>query len=546
MIRILSIIFLACINLSIVHGQFFTEVSDQLGVNESFGSGIFCGGMSFIDFDGDGWDDLSLCTEEGEAPKFFKNVNGVFEVFDLGIADTSENKQMVWADIDNDGDLDLYISNFNRPNRLYINDGDLLMEDKTVTYGLPLLEEESFGAALGDFNLDGYLDIYVVNRNNMPSVTNHLYQNNGGVSFTDVSLTTCTSDPLKVPFCASFVDINNDLLLDIYTASDRVGITNTLLKNLDGSKFEDITESAGADLAIDAMNVGFGDYNLDGYLDLYVTNTAGAGGSVLLKNNGDETFDDVTNSAGATWLETGWGGNFFDFDCDGDEDLYVSNIFGSNALFQNLGTGVFNYDTATDLEGDTLHSFANVIGDFNNDGQLDIGVSNEFGEPFLFWENNGSSNNWVKVSLQGVASNRDGIGAMIEVYVDGQKQIRYTATASAYLGQNSNKYHFGLSNETIVDTILIKWPNGHIDKHYNVPANTDYHYKEFSSSCPDLMAITNDPIPGDMYHAQSEIKVNTSVTQDLVDLRSGDRIVFDPGFSVATNALLQAFIEDCN
>ncbi|MDG2419140.1 MAG: VCBS repeat-containing protein, partial [Saprospiraceae bacterium] len=322
-----KIYFLFLIILFFVHqtkGQSFINRATDFGIGQGYGNlGLeeFGGGVSFFDFNGDGWDDLCFPTASGDSLLFFHNNQGILEKINGLILDTSATKQLLWADIDNDGDKDLLVTNFMAANRLYENDGNMNLIDITTSAGFFLFPEPTYGATFGDYDSDGLLDLYITNRSNgvFDNYTNYLWKNNGNNTFTNVAIQTNTSDGLKASFCATFIDINQNLKPDLYIANDRLA-KNTLLLN-SGNTFSDISFTSGLDTVINAMNVGSGDFNNDGYLDIYVTNTAE--GNVLHKNNGDETFSDITTSAGVALYQVSWGGNFFDYDNDGDLDIYV-------------------------------------------------------------------------------------------------------------------------------------------------------------------------------------------------------------------------------
>lgn len=475
-----KIYFLFLIILFFVHqtkGQSFINRATDFGIGQGYGNlGLeeFGGGVSFFDFNGDGWDDLCFPTASGDSLLFFHNNQGILEKINGLILDTSATKQLLWADIDNDGDKDLLVTNFMAANRLYENDGNMNLIDITTSAGFFLFPEPTYGATFGDYDSDGLLDLYITNRSNgvFDNYTNYLWKNNGNNTFTNVAIQTNTSDGLKASFCATFIDINQNLKPDLYISNDRLA-KNTLLLN-SGNTFSDISFTSGLDTVINAMNVGSGDFNNDGYLDIYVTNTAE--GNVLHKNNGDETFSDITTSAGVALYQVSWGGNFFDYDNDGDLDIYVSSEEAengkANALFENLGDGTFIKPLPNGFNGDTLISFANAIGDFNLDGKMDIVVVNALGDPMSIWENQtNNSNNWLKVKLEGVESNRDGIGSWIEIYYDDQKQVRYTKCGTAYLAQNTQTKHFGIGTLESIDSIIVRWQSGIIDKLESVQSN---------------------------------------------------------------------------
>ena len=273
--------------------QNFTEVAQTLGFEHTYGLGLHGGAVSFCDFNGDGWDDLTLATQEGQAIKFFQNNSGTFtEVTFPGIMTTMEHKSVLWIDFDNDGDRDLHVTGFEGQFLFKNNNGNF--QDITSFAGLDVPTADYFGASWADFDRDGFLDFFLCNRGG----PNRLYRNQGNSTFEDITESAAIPVNNKLSFCAGLLDFNNDGWPDIYIAEDKTG-ANTLLKNLGSSggiQFEDISGSSGADIVIDAMNTGYGDFNNDGFLDIYITNTTD--GNKLLRNEGDETFFECADEFG--------------------------------------------------------------------------------------------------------------------------------------------------------------------------------------------------------------------------------------------------------
>ena len=230
------------------------------------------------------------------------------------------------------------------------------------------------------------------------------------------------------------------------------------------------------------MGIAVGDYDNNGFLDLYLSNDPF--GNFLLKNNGDETFTEVAVDLDVTVNKACWGTNFFDYDNDTDLDLYVCASVGSpngiNEFFENNGDGTFQRMKGIGLDND-YKSFGMSIGDFNNDGFYDIAVNNQQVLPNLFM-NSSNANNWVKLNLVGVESNRDGIGSWIEVYNNGSMFIRETHCGISYMSQNSSSLIIGAGEETAIDSIIIKWAgSGNIDILRNVAVNQTITVEEGST-----------------------------------------------------------------
>ncbi|MFD2824721.1 FG-GAP-like repeat-containing protein [Lacinutrix iliipiscaria] len=463
----------------------FADQASGLGLDAACGTTIFGNGITFYDFNSDGWDDVTINTESGESLRFFENLNGTFQEIFLEIPDfIAQTKQVNWVDFDNDGDKDLFVTSDLNGNKLFENVGDLVFQDITAASGISLEITSSFGASWGDYNNDGFLDLFISNKT--PLLSNKLYRNNGDHTFTDVSTEAGISPDGHGSFCAAFFDFNNDGFQDIYISNDRDFNPNILYKNNGDGTFADVSESSGTNAAIDAMTVTIGDFNNDGWFDIYVTN--GIPGNVLYKNNGDETFTDIALESGTTFNSVSWGASFLDADNDMDLDLYVCGSFDASIEdYLNGGFYINNNDETFNLNnesfpGDNRASYSSALGDIDNDGYPEIVVANSNDENVFLWKNNtATTNNWLKINLEGVESNRDGVGSVIEISTDGNKQYNYTLCGEGYLSQNSATEMFGLGTHSSVDYVKVTWLSGAVDVLNNVTANQTLHIVEGSN-----------------------------------------------------------------
>ncbi len=466
--------------------QTFTNVAPSVGINETFGSVLnFGGGVSFCDFDNDGDDDLTFSSPDTEDIYFYQNDGGTFTKISPLVSNTDFSKQVLWVDYDNDGDKDLFVTVYNGKNKLYQNDGSQNFTDVTTTAGILGVSDPTYGASFGDYDNDGWLDLYICNYS-VSSYTNYMYHSNGDGTFTNTTFSTNTGNGVGFHFVGLFFDYNLDGFQDIYVASDRPLYSNSLFKNDQDGTFTNVGNTTGSNITIDAMNSSTGDYDNDGDFDLYVTNTPGtySENNIMLRNEYPlDTFINSTAATGTGFDRVGWGANFFDFDNDLDLDLYVSAYHVDpdepNAIYVNDGTGVFTEPAPNGIAGDSVLSMCNTIGDYNDDGLLDMAVSHADTFKFHLWKNeNTNSNNYLKIKLEGTTSNKDGIGAIVELYINGSKYLRTKHCGEGYLGQVSDKIHFGLGTATMADSIIIKWLGGNVDKHYNVSGNQTVSYLE--------------------------------------------------------------------
>lgn len=485
-INLLVLLFLPCFG----YTQTYVDKAPELGVNHSF-VGHIGGGVSFHDFDQDGWDDLTFATGPEEPLQFYKNVEGEFMSISPFVNHKEDAKQVIWVDFDNDGDKDLYVSTFKGVNRLYKNTGDMEFIDITEGSGLAMNDGWSYGACWGDYNRDGWLDLYYADRKGPDDQLNNecrLFMNNADGTFTEKTLVAGVADKGKKPFCSSFFDYNKDGWPDIYTAHDKLTINSLFKNNRDGS-FTNVSEQTQTDIAMFAMCVAVGDWNNSGLQDIYVTNTVG---NVLLHNLGfdsdinDHIFEEVAAETGTIFNSVGWGSNFLDANNDAFLDLYVSgSSFGSDinssAFYVNDHNGSF-LQMDNGFVGDTVISHCNAIGDFNNDGFPEIAVSNTSPFSSHFWVSEPGDNHWVKLNLKGVLSNKDAIGSMIYVYTDSITQLRYTQCGVGFLGQNSSIELIGTGAYTTIDSMKVIWPSGHVDRFYSLDADQVHSIEEGSST----------------------------------------------------------------
>ena len=467
------------------NGQTYFNISPSNNITESYGPAIFGGGVSFCDFNNDGWDDLTFSSHAGDSVHFYKNNNGSFQKLPSLVLNTYAVTQILWADYDNDGDKDLFLAAHLSSNKLYENTGNLNLVDVTLTAGIQTAATSSYSANWFDYNKDGYLDLYVTNYLPGLSHVNELYKNNGNGTFTNTASIAGVEDQTKQPLASACLDYNNDGWPDIYTSQDKYTV-NSLFQNNQNGSFTNVASASNANIVLNAMSATIGDYDNNGFLDIYVTNTQA--GNKLLKNNGNSTFKEVATTTGTTFNAVGWGAQFLDYDLDMDQDLYVSGSLVpgqgglSSAFYENMGNATFGLSTGTGFIGDTVHSYGNAIGDVNNDGFPDIAVCNLL-EPHQVWQNNSGSGTWIKIKLKGLLSNRDGTGTWIEVYAKNQKQVRYTICGQGFAGQNSFTEFFGLDNAPAIDSLIIKWPSGIIDSYYSIPSNQTLILTEAETHC---------------------------------------------------------------
>ena len=454
----------------------FIESSSDAGIQHihtgfAYGGGVACG-----DFDNNGWLDIFITAGKDSENRMYMNTgNGRFELKNIPslAARDSEGFGAICGDVDNDGDLDIYVTNYFQPNALYINHGDLNFEDVAAAAGVDD-DGPSTSAAFVDYDGDGYLDIYVLNRSQtLQSYSSRMYRSNGNITFKDVTAES-NSGFVGKSLGVGFFDFDNDHDLDLYVANETD--IDGFYKNNGDLTFENFIHDLERPIGEGGgMGVDFADYDNDGDLDIYVSNYDE---DFLIKNNNDGTFNEVSASAGIVNIGVGWGVNFFDCDNDGDKDLYVVNgeLFNRlkarpNKFYLNLGNGQFREMAAQLGLADQGNGRASVCADFNNDGYEDLFMVNDRRGQSKLFMNPGGINNWITLRLVGTESNRSAIGARVEVVAGDLKQIDEVRAGSSYASMHSLDLEFGLGKKTRIDAITIFWPSGNIQVIENVDVN---------------------------------------------------------------------------
>jgi enediyne biosynthesis protein E4 len=439
----------------------FTEVTEKAGVAAGgFGQGIAVG-----DYDGDGFCDLYV-TQYGRSILFHNNGDGTFSdvTEKAGLAAPGWASSAVWFDYDNDGRLDLFVCRFVDFSK-ELNKHCGIHDDGRLHYCLPKVYSP------------------------MPS---WLFHNNGDGTFTDVSKASGIGKYAGKAWGVVATDINNDGRLDLFVANDTVA--NFLFMNRGQGRFEEIATQAGVAYSVEGgarsgMGVDSADFNEDGWMDLFVANVDREMFSIY-QNNHDETFDDQAGPTGigtATRLMSGWGLKFFDYDNDGNLDLFLANgnpddlVESSYSqvkyqeplmLFRNTGKTFRNVSAESGpVFTKPLSARGMAIGDFDNDGAVDVLVSVNGAAPLLLRNKIGNQNHWLGIKLSGKKSNPDAIGARVTYQAGDLKRSRTKVGGGSYLSSHDPRIVLGIGKRTKIDWLEIKWPQpgGAVERFTDLP-----------------------------------------------------------------------------
>ena len=501
-----------------VQGQQFTDITKQGGIDHYFEvyEGMFGGGVAVLDYNNDDFEDLYI-TGGMQEDQLLENLHdGTFKnVLRTAKLDTSLNfvtQGVASADFNRDGWMDLFISTITSKgdkktiprahNLVFINQGDGTFKDESKSFGIKSTESFSTGISIGDFNLDGYPDVYVGNYftdydgglkeisdativNAGKTAKGYLYENKGGKRFKEVSK-IYDLDHRGFSFGGIFTDFDNDNDLDLIVNNDfgYKAKPNYLLENLYPIKeFRYVEEAYEMDLRINAMGGATADINADGFLDYFISNIRF--NRFMIQDPNKKIFIDQAEKLGTQLFTISWGTNFNDFDHDGDIDLFVANgdlnpncVPMYNFFFENIN-GQFKEQSVKFGLKDYGVGRGSAIFDLENDGDMDLIVVSqkpimEYGPPSItrLYRNDLKEGNYLQVKLKGNASTRSAFGARIQVYSD-SLFINHEIDGgnSSHLSHNSTMAHFGLGIRKTVDSIRVIWPGGETTKIIDVKTN---------------------------------------------------------------------------
>jgi hypothetical protein len=451
----------------------FTDVTKESGlINQGWGVGVTVG-----DYDNDSYRDVFI-TNFGTNALFHNNGNGTFTnvTKEAGLEGGNWSTGCAWGDYDRDGRLDLYVA------RYADFEVGQMPKPGTNTYcnyrGTPV--------ACGPRGLPGLPDLF--------------YHNEGNGKFREVSEETGVKDTVRgYGLGVVWSDFDNDGWPDIFVAND--SMPNYLWHNKGNGTFDEVAFETGCALSADGraqsnMGVAVGDYDNDGWLDLFVTHFSEDYNTLYHNNHGK--FEDVTFQAGlgtVGYKNLAWGTGFADFDNDGWKELFVANghiypqatqagnnYFQQNQLFTNLRDGRFRLVHAQEsgfMEARSSRGAA--LADLRGNGRLDVVVNNIDSHPFLYEFAGKSLGRWVRFKLVGVKCNRDAIGARMSITAGGLTQMDEVRSADSFVSSSDVRLHFGLADAAVIDRVQIRWPDGSVEKRTGLATNREYVIRQGES-----------------------------------------------------------------
>jgi hypothetical protein len=479
----------------------------------------FASGLATFDYDGDGLVDIYFLngsplrgTKADAQPTnaLYRNLGG-FKFADVteeaGVGDTGHGLGVTAGDYDNDGDPDLFVNNFG-PNVLYRNEGNGTFTDVTLSAGLGRNDTVGAGANFLDMDSDGDLDLFVSNyvrftyenhvtttiRGNpwyagprdFPPQPNNLFRNNGDGTFADVSEESGIAAHAGAGMGTICVDYDKDGDTDIFVCNDQ--LWDFLFQNDGAGRYEEVALPAGvacnfAGEPVGSMGADCADYDHNGWLDLFMTDFEQQR-PILFKNLGSGMFEDVTMRTGAavrSFAHVKWGSGFADFDNDGHPDVLIgcghlgedfdeaasrtSSYMVRPVLLRNSGSGKFV--DVSDISGDGMNvklvARGVAVEDLDNDGRVDVVILNSRRGPTVLRNHSGTGNHWIQVRLRGAKTNRDGVGARVTLTAGDSEQIAELHSGRSYQSHFGSRLHFGLGKRRRVDRIEVAWIGGGTD-----------------------------------------------------------------------------------
>ncbi|MFT4515434.1 MAG: hypothetical protein ACI89X_004643 [Planctomycetota bacterium] len=474
-------------------------------------------GIGTFDIDNDGDLDVVIAGDVGSQFRLFRNDGGMqFTDISLGcgLGVCQEVKCVSAADIDNDGNVDLFVGNNFSLSQIFMNQGGGIFIEQGAMRGMANVES-NFTACFGDYDRDGWLDLYIGNRQDSVAVftgTNRLYRNTGNGFFTDVTASSGTGST-RMALVSTWMDYDEDGWPDLLVLNDKAlqwGGNEVYRNNSDGT-FTAVQAQIGANWTIDGMGVDYTDAFNDGGIDFFCTDLP-IDHLFQVWNPTTSSYDNATATYGVFGSGVGWSCKFLDYDNDGWQDLHIVQLTAPNYFYRNPGAAAAANvpwpNVAPALGTDHFFwQFTNAMGDFDNDGRVDILERFDTGpfvspEGVVLMRNTVAGGNWLKFKTRGTVSNRDGYGTRVEVTTNTLHQRQWVRSGTGYVSHHDTRLNFGLGTDTVADVVRVTWPLGQVQYLTNVAANQilELVEPELKLSAPASVGGTTTldmSIPGD-------------------------------------------------
>ena len=504
--KIFSLIIFISANIVGACGQTFTKITTGPVVTTDADSRS----VNWVDINNDGLVDLFISNGKagGQNNMLYINLGGgqfTKVTSDSIVMDNKPSDGATFADCDNDGDLDAFVVNwYNQNNLFYTNDG---AGNFTAISSAPVVTSGGYSetASWGDYDNDGLLDLYVTRSGGTVSTNkNLLYHNDGGNTFTKILSGTPVTDA-TISRCVNWTDMDNDGDLDLFVTNEGNFNNDENIYRNDGiGLFTKITTGELVTNGAFTMSSSWGDYDNDGDLDVFLSNDRA--NNALFRNEGNLNFTKISSDTVSNINAHSFSSAWSDIDNDGDLDLFVTNSYYTatkqlNFLYINNGNGSFSRINNTVPATDSSWSYGCAFADYDNDGFEDLAVAtvnfNNIDEPDFLYHNDGNSNQWITIKLIGTITNKSAIGTKIRIKanINGLDvwQMREISAQTSYCGQNDLRAHFGLGNATMIDSIIVEWLSGNKEIFSNINSNQFITITE-GEGILDLNKIENDLI----------------------------------------------------
>lgn len=465
--------FLSFLLINQINAQSFTPITEGHLVTTASASRS----CNFVDVNNDSWDDIFISNGPSAGQNNMLYINqqdGTFELVtdDPIVQDNGKSDGVTFADVDNDGDLDAFVVTwYGQKNFFYRNNGNGTFSYESEPGSLGTYSET---AAWGDYDNDGWVDLYLTNSEGT-SKRNLLYHNLQDGSFERITTGALVLDS-KAARSADWIDYDGDGDIDLYVTNEN-NTANHLFQNSNGV-YTKITDNAIVQDTRSSAGSSWADFDNDGDFDLFVANWQNQNNQLFI-NQGDGVFTTVTTGDVVSDQGCSFGSSFADYDNDGDLDLFVCNAFctGENNFFYENVEGVFQKISNEAPVTDTGWTFGCAWGDMDNDGYLDLALANckDDNQTNALYHNENTGYNWFKINCIGTTSNTSAIGTVVRIKatIDEKSiwQTRHITAQSGYCSQNSLAVHFGLKNATNIDSLIINWTSGQRDIYTHLAVN---------------------------------------------------------------------------